>query len=196
MLFRSGGTAPGDLKFKDLNGDGVITEADRTFIGNPNPDFTYSLNNTVAWKGFDLNVFLQGSQGNDVYNLNRVYTEGGLYSNDNSSTRVLARWTGPGTSTDVPRAIAGDPNQNLRVSSYFIEDGSYMRIKTLTLGYNVPTSFGRYVALKTLRVYVTGQNLLTLTRYTGFDPELGGSGLDRGIYPQARVFLAGVNIGF
>ena len=216
-VYQNGGTAPGDLKFKDLNGDGVITDADRTFIGNPNPKFTYSLNNTVAWKGLDLNVFLQGSQGNDVYNLNRVYTEGGLYSNDNSSTRVLARWTGPGTSTDVPRAIAGDPNQNLRVSSYFIEDGSYMRIKTLTLGYTIPTSFGRrgttgtprystgtdeptsfghYLAVKTLRVYVTAQNLLTLTRYTGFDPELGGAGLDRGIYPQSRVLLAGLNIGF
>ena len=194
--YQNGGTAPGDIKFKDLNGDGVVTDADRTFIGNPNPAFTYSLNNTVAWKGLDLNVFLQGSQGNDVYNLNRVYTEGGLYSNDNSSTRVLARWTGPGTSTDVPRAIAGDPNQNLRVSSYFLEDGSYMRVKTLTLGYTIPTGFSRYVAIKTLRVYVTGQNLLTLTRYTGFDPELGGAGLDRGIYPQSRVFLAGLNVGF
>ena len=189
-------TAPGDIRFKDLNGDGKITDADRTFIGNPNPDFTYGLNNTLSWHGLDLNVFVQGSQGNDVYNLNRVYTEGGLYSNGNSSTRVLGRWTGPGTSTDVPRAIAGDPNQNLRVSSYFLEDGSYLRLKTLTLGYNLPKALSQRVAAQTLRVYVTGQNLVTLTKYTGFDPELGGRGIDFGVYPQSRVFLAGVNIGF
>ncbi|MGY3090645.1 TonB-linked SusC/RagA family outer membrane protein [Hymenobacter sp. UYAg731] len=189
-------TGPGDIRFKDLNGDGKITDADRTFIGNPNPTFTYGLNNTVSWHGLDLNVFVQGSQGNDVYNLNRVYTEGGLYSNGNSSTRVLGRWTGPGTSTDVPRAIAGDPNQNLRVSSYFLEDGSYLRVKTLTVGYNLPKSLTQRVAAQSLRVYVTGQNLLTLTKYTGFDPELGGRGIDFGVYPQSRVYLAGVNIGF
>ncbi|MBH8559618.1 SusC/RagA family TonB-linked outer membrane protein [Hymenobacter negativus] len=189
-------TGPGDIRFKDLNGDGKITDADRTFIGNPNPDFTYGLNNTLSWHGLDLNVFVQGSQGNDVYNLNRVYTEGGLYSNGNSSTRVLGRWTGPGTSTDVPRAIAGDPNQNLRVSSYFLEDGSYLRLKTLTLGYNLPKSLTQRVAAQSLRVYVTGQNLVTLTKYTGFDPELGGRGIDFGVYPQSRVYLAGVNIGF
>ncbi|MDB5268802.1 MAG: hypothetical protein JWP58_1842 [Hymenobacter sp.] len=189
-------TGPGDIRFKDLNGDGKITDADRTFIGNPNPDFTYGLNNTVSWHGLDLNLFVQGSQGNDVYNLNRVYTEGGLYSNGNSSTRVLGRWTGPGTSTDVPRAIAGDPNQNLRVSSYFLEDGSYLRIKTLTVGYNLPKSLTQRVAAQSLRVYVTGQNLVTLTKYTGFDPELGGRGIDFGVYPQSRVYLAGINIGF
>ena len=189
-------TAPGDIRFKDLNGDGKITDADRTFIGNPNPAFTYGLNNTVSWHGLDLNVFVQGSQGNDVYNLNRVYTEGGLYSNGNSSTRVLGRWTGPNTSTDVPRAVAGDPNQNLRVSSYFLEDGSYLRIKTLTVGYSLPKSLSQRVAAQSLRVYVTSQNLVTLTKYTGFDPEVGGRGIDFGVYPQSRVFLAGVNIGF
>ncbi|WP_054411836.1 SusC/RagA family TonB-linked outer membrane protein [Hymenobacter sp. DG25A] len=190
------GTAPGDIRFKDINNDGVINDADRTFIGNPNPDFTYGLNNTLTWKGFDLNLFIQGSQGNDIYNLNRFYTEGGLYSNGNSSTRVLGRWTGAGTSNDVPRAIAGDPNQNLRVSSYFIEDGSYLRIKTLTLGYNLPKTVLSRLASQQMRVYVSAQNLLTLTKYTGFDPELGQGGVDRGIYPQSRVLLAGLNIGF
>ena len=190
------GAAPGDIRYKDINNDGVINDADRTFIGNPNPKFTYGVNNTLSWHGFDLNVFLQGAQGNQVYNLNRVYTEGGLYSNGNSSTRVLSRWTGPGTSNDVPRAVAGDPNQNLRVSSYFVEDGSYMRIKVLTLGYALPKAFVNRYGTQTVRVYVTGQNLLTLTKYSGFDPELGGSGIDRGIYPQSRVFLAGVNLGF
>ena len=196
MVYQNSGTAAGDIKFKDLNGDGRITADDRTFIGNPSPDFTYGLTNTVTWHGFDLTVFLQGAQGNDVYNLNRVYTEGGLYGNGNSSSRVLGRWTGPGTSTDVPRAVAGDPNQNLRVSSYFVEDASYMRVKLLTIGYNVPKALLRYVGGQSLRVYVTGQNLLTFTNYKGFDPEIGGTGIDRGIYPQSRVFLGGLSMGF
>jgi hypothetical protein len=195
------GTAPGDIKFRDLNGDGLINEGDRTFIGNPNPSFTYGVNNTVSWKGFDLNVFFQGSQGNAIYNLNRAYTEGGLYSNGNSSTRVLGRWTGEGSSTDVPRAVAGDPNLNLRVSSYYVEDGSYLRLKVLSIGYNFPKTLINHFAGQTLRVYVTAQNLVTLTKYSGFDPEVGpvgngGLGIDRGIYPQSRVFLAGLNIGF
>ena len=190
------GAAPGDIRFKDVNGDGVINDLDRTFIGSPIPKFTYGLNNTVTWKGFDLNAFIQGSQGNKVYNLNRVYTEGGLTSNGNSSTRVLARWTGAGTSNDVPRAISGDPNQNLRVSSYFVEDGSYLRLKVLTLGYTLPKAFLNRFGTQTVRVYGTAQNLVTLTKYSGFDPEVGSSGIDRGIYPQSRVYLAGVSLGF
>ena len=190
------GAAPGDIRFKDINGDGKISDLDRTFIGSPIPKFTYGLNNTVTWKGFDLNAFIQGSQGNKVYNLNRVYTEGGLTSNGNSSTRVLARWTGAGTSNEVPRAIAGDPNQNLRVSSYFVEDGSYLRLKVLTLGYSLPKAFLNRFGTQTVRVYGTAQNLVTLTKYSGFDPELGSSGIDRGIYPQSRVYLAGISLGF
>ncbi len=199
-LYQQSGTAPGDLKFRDLNGDGVVNEQDRAFIGNPNPNFTFGITNTVSYRGFDLTAFVQGSQGGKIYNLNRTYTEGGLYSNGNSSTRVLGRWTGPGTSTDVPRAIAGDPNQNLRVSSYYVEDGSYVRLKTLTLGYNFAKALLNRFGTQTLRVYVTSQNLVTLTKYTGYDPEIGSQagafGIDRGIYPQSRVFTAGLNIGF
>jgi TonB-linked SusC/RagA family outer membrane protein len=194
-------TAPGDIRFKDLNGDGVINASDQTYIGNPNPSFTYGLNNTFGFKGFDLNVFLQGSQGNDVYNLNRYYTEGGLYGASNASTLTLDRWTAPGTSNYVPRAVAGDPNQNLRISSHYVENGSYMRIKLLTLGYTLPkTLFTHLPAVQRVRVYVSAQNLVTVTKYKGFDPELGNQGgsfgIDRGIYPQARVFLAGLNFGF
>ncbi|WP_460613225.1 SusC/RagA family TonB-linked outer membrane protein [Hymenobacter seoulensis] len=195
------GAAPGDIRFKDLSGpdgvpDGIINASDRTFIGNPNPDFTYGINNTVTWGGFDLNMFLQGSQGNDIYNQNRYILESPLYGNSSGSTRVLGRWTGPGTSNDVPRAIAGDPNQNLRVSSYFLEDGSYLRIKTLTLGYTLPQGLLDRVAAKQLRVYASAQNLLTLTKYTGYDPEVGSRGVDLGVYPQPRVFLVGLNLGF
>ncbi len=190
------GAAPGDIRFKDLNGDGIITALDRTYIGSPNPDFTYGINNTVTWKGFDLNVFLQGSQGNQIYNQNRYILESALYGNSSGSTRVLGRWTGPGTSNTVPRAIAGDPNTNLRVSSYYMEDGSYLRLKTLTLGYKLPAAVLGRISAKQIRLYVTGQNLVTLTKYTGFDPEVGASGVDLGSYPQPRVLLAGLNIGF
>jgi TonB-linked SusC/RagA family outer membrane protein len=200
-FYQFSGTAPGDIKYKDLNGDGVVNAQDQTYIGNPNPDFTYGLNNTLSFKGFDLNVFLQGSQGNDVYNLNRYYTEGGIYGSSNASTLALERWTGPNTSNYVPRAVAGDPNQNLRISSHYVENGSYMRIKLLTFGYTLPKDlFAKLVAVQRVRVYVSAQNLLTVTKYKGFDPELGNQGgsfgVDRGIYPQSRVLLAGLNIGF
>ncbi|MBD2722997.1 SusC/RagA family TonB-linked outer membrane protein [Hymenobacter armeniacus] len=189
-------TSPGDIRFRDLNNDGKIDAADRTFIGNPNPDFTYGLTNTLTYAGFDLSVFLQGVQGNDVYNLNRYLEEAPLYGNASGGTRVLGRWTGAGTSNDVPRAIAGDPNNNLRVSSYYIEDGSYLRVKNLTLGYSLPSTLLSRISAQQIRVYVSAQNLFTFTKYTGFDPEVSPSGVDRGIYPQARTFLGGLNIGF
>ncbi|MBX0291842.1 TonB-dependent receptor [Hymenobacter sp. HSC-4F20] len=190
------GTAPGDIRYRDLNGDNVITDADRTFIGNPNPNFSFGLTNNLNFKNFDLSFFIQGVQGNDVYNLNRYITESALYGTTNGTTRVLNRWTGPGTSNDVPRAISGDPNNNLRVSTHFIEDGSYVRLKNLTFGYTLPKTVMSRISASQLRVYVTAQNLLTLTKYTGYDPEVSASGVDRGIYPQARVFMGGLNIGF
>ena len=199
-FYQTSGTAPGDIRFRDLNGDGVINDRDRTFIGNPNPDFTYGLNNTFAYKGFDLNVFLQGSQGNDVYNLNRYYLEGGLAAATNAGSITLDRWTGPGTSNYVPRAVYNDPNQNIRISSHYVENGSYMRIKLLTLGYTLPQSLLTTLHSQRIRVYVSAQNLATITKYNGFDPELGNQGnsigIDRGIYPQARVFTGGVNLSF
>ena len=199
-FYQTSGTAPGDIKFRDLNGDGVVNDQDRTFIGNPNPNFTYGINNTLGYKGFDLNIFIQGSQGNDVYNLNRYYLEGGLAAATNAGTIALDRWTGPGTSNYVPRAVFNDPNQNIRASSHYIENGSYLRIKLLTLGYTLPKELTSALHGQRIRIYVTSQNLATITKYTGFDPELGNNGnslgVDRGIYPQARVFLAGVNVGF
>lgn len=199
-FYQTSGTRPGDIKFRDINGDGVVNSQDQTYMGDPNPSFTYGLTNNFTFKGFDLNVFLQGSQGNDVYNLNRYYTEGGIYGSSNASTLALERWTGPGTSNDIPRAITGDPNQNLRISSHYVENGSYMRIKLLTLGYTLPKTLLNRISANQVRVYVSSQNLLTVTKYDGFDPELGNQGgsfgIDRGIYPQARVFLAGLNIGF
>lgn len=195
-FYQTAGTAPGDIKFRDVNGDGVITDADRTFIGNPYPNFTFGLTNTLAYKGFDLSFFIQGQQGNDIYNLNRYLTESALYTTFNGTTNVLNRWTGTGTSNDVPRAIQGDPNNNLRVSTHFIEDGSYIRLKNLTFGYTLPANILGRISATQIRVYFTGYNLLTLTHYTGFDPEVSVSGIDRGIYPQVRTLIGGINIGF
>ena len=190
------GTAPGDIRFRDLNGDGVIDAADRQFIGNPNPNFSFGVTNTFNYKNFDLSFFIQGVQGNDVYNLNRYITESALYSTTNGTTRILSRWTGPNTSNDVPRAINGDPNNNLRVSTHYIEDGSYVRLKNLTFGYTLPRSVMNRITATQIRLYFTAQNLATLTKYTGYDPEVSASGVDLGIYPQTRVFMGGLNIGF
>jgi len=187
-------TAPGDIKFKDLNGDGVINDQDRTNIGNANPNFTFGLTNTVTYKNFELTLFIQGSQGNKVLNFTRWYTEGGV-SNGNYSNKVIERWTGPGTSNEMPRMVLNDPNGNNRVSDRFVEDASYIRIKNLRIGYTMPAKWANYLKLKKAQLYVSSQNLLTLTNYTGLDPEVGG-GVDIGFYPQARTILAGVTVDF
>ena len=187
-------TAPGDIIFKDLNGDGVINDKDRTDIGNANPTFTYGLTNSFSFKNFDLTIFVQGSQGNKVLNFTRWYTEGGV-SNGNYSNDVIGRWTAPGTSNDIPRLVLNDPNGNNRVSDRFVEDGSYLRIKNVRLAYTIPSKWADYLKLKKTQFYVSAQNLATITNYSGMDPEVGG-GVDIGFYPQARTFLAGITVDF
>ncbi|MBB2145018.1 SusC/RagA family TonB-linked outer membrane protein [Pedobacter sp. LMG 31464] len=186
---------PGDIKFRDLNGDGLISDNDREIIGDPTPDFTYGLTFNVAYKGFDMVVLGQGVAGNQIFNALRRFD----LPTANYTTAILNRWTGPGTSNTTPRLTLADDNKNYsRVSSLFIEDGSYFRIKTLQLGYSLPTNLIRKAGLNKLRFYVMANNLLTLTKYTGYDPEIGGGsyGVDRGFYPQARTFFAGLNVGF
>ncbi|MFZ4770771.1 MAG: SusC/RagA family TonB-linked outer membrane protein, partial [Ferruginibacter sp.] len=187
-------TAPGDIKFKDLNGDGVINDADRTNIGNSNPTFTYGLTNTATYKNFELTVFVQGSKGNKVLNFTRWYTEGGV-SNGNYSNAVIGRWTAPGSSNTMPRLVLNDPNNNSRVSDRFVEDASYLRIKNIRIAYTLPAKMAEYLKLKRTQIYVSAQNLVTITDYSGFDPEVGG-GVDYGFYPQARTFLAGITVDF
>jgi len=187
-------TAPGDIKFKDLNGDGKINDEDRTYIGNSNPTFTYGLTNTVSYKNFELTLFVQGSKGNKVLNFTRWYTEGGV-SNGNYSNDVIGRWTAPGTSNTMPRLVLNDPNGNNRVSDRFVEDASYLRIKNIRLAYTIPARWADYLKLKRTQLYVSSQNLATITDYSGFDPEVGG-GVDYGFYPQARTFLAGITVDF
>ncbi|KAA3439893.1 SusC/RagA family TonB-linked outer membrane protein [Rufibacter hautae] len=188
-------TAPGDVKFLDINNDGQITDADRTYIGDPNPRFTFAMNNTVAWKGFDLTLFLQGVEGNDIFNANRIFQEGMAVA-QNQTTAVLGRWTESNPSAIMPRAVFNDPNKNTRNSTRFMEDGSYLRVKNVTLGYTLPQSLTQKVKMSSARIYVSGQNLFTFTDYTGFDPEVGTSGVDLSVYPLARTLSAGINIGF
>lgn len=187
-------TAPGDVKFKDLDNNGVINEKDRTYIGNPTPEWNFSLNNSFNYKDFDLQIFLQGVAGNDIYNANRTSLES-MSVIQNQTTKVLDRWTGEGTSNSMPRAIYSDPNENNRNSTRFIEDGSYLRLKNVTLGYTLPESITRKASLASVRFYMSGQNLYTLTKYSGFDPEVSG-GVDNSNYPITRTISFGLDIKF
>jgi TonB-linked SusC/RagA family outer membrane protein len=186
---------PGDFRWADINGDGMIDASDRTFIGDPTPDWSYGFTASVATKGFDLVVFGQGAAGNQIFNgLRRLDIP-----NANWTTKALDRWTGPGTSNDFPRLTTTDPNHNFsNPSAFYLEDGDYFRIKVLQLGYTLPTSLIKKARLQKVRIYVSGNNLVTITKYTGFDPEIGGGsyGIDRGFYPQAKSFTAGINLTF
>jgi TonB-linked SusC/RagA family outer membrane protein len=188
-------TSAGDIRFKDLNNDGKIDDNDRTYIGNPNPKFIFALNNTIEWKGFDLSIFLQGVYGNDIFNANRIYQEGMAVA-QNQTTAVLERWTGEGTSNTMPRAIFNDPNKNTRVSDRFIEDGSYLKVKNLTFGYTFTQQWLEKAKLSSARVYFSAQNLLTFTKYSGFDPEVPVNGIDLNVYPVTTTVSAGINLIF
>ena len=188
-------TSPGDIRYKDVNNDGVINDKDRVFLGNPNPRFVFSLNNSFAYKGFDLSIFLQGVSGNKILNANRIWSEA-MSVAQNQTTATLNRWKGPGTSNSMPRAIFGDPNNNTRPSDRYIEDGSYLRIKNLILGYTFPEQLTKQVHLNKIRVFVSVVNLYTLTKYSGFDPEVGSSGIDNNVYPVSSTYSFGVNLGF
>lgn len=190
-----GGTAPGDIRFSDLDNNGVINDNDRTYIGNPTPEWSFSMNNSFAYKNFDLQIFLQGVAGNDIYNANRIWQEG-MAVPQNQTAKVLDRWTGEGTSNSVPRAVYSDPNKNARHSDQFVEDGSYLRIKNLTLGYTLPQAISKKAYLQTVRMYMSCQNLYTFTKYSGFDPEVGANGIDLSTYPLTRTISFGVNVKF
>ena len=199
--FLSEGVDPqtGDIKYKDLNGDGKISVSDKTYIGDPNPDFTFGLTNDFSYKNFTLSVFFQGSYGNDIYNASRIETEG-MYKDQNQSTAVLNRWRKPGDITDIPRAVRS--TDNIKASSRWVEDGSYLRLKTLTLAYNLSNDELLRYGIRKIQPYFTAQNLWTLTNYKGFDPEVNQGlsgptmGIDWGTYPQTKTFIFGLNIDF
>jgi TonB-linked SusC/RagA family outer membrane protein len=189
----SNSTSPGDIRFKDLNSDGVVNSSDMTYIGNPNPKFVFGMNNTFTYKGADLSVFLQGVDGNKIFNANNIYQES-MSTGENETTRTLKRWEGAGTSNYMPRAVYGDPNQNSRISTRYIENGSYMRIKNVTLGYTFPGKLAQSIRFSSIRVYLSCTNVYTFTHYSGFDPEVGVNGVDYSVYPVTRTLSAGINL--
>ncbi len=197
------GVAPGDFRYEDISGpngipDGVIDENDRTFIGDAIPNFTYGFNINMRYKNFDFSVQFQGVEGNDVWSETKFYTQSYARTN-NLSTVVLNAWTPDNPSTTVPRAVPQPLSDNDRISDFFIEDGSYVRLKNLQLGYTFPQMLlSKLGSLSKFRMYMAGQNLLTFSKYTdtGFDPEIGSDGIDNVVYPQARTITFGLQLGF
>ncbi|RDV14988.1 TonB-dependent receptor [Pontibacter diazotrophicus] len=193
---------PGDVKFVDLNNDGVINDEDRTKLGSALPDFTYGFTAFMEYKNFDLRIFFQGVQGNETVNAMSVFTQNpqGIW---NSHVSRLDRWTPENQNTNEPRMTAADPNVNITFSDRYVEDGSYLRLRNIQLGYNLPESLTGTIGVKGLRVYVSADNLLTFTNYKGYEPEVGDLwnnpffyGVDLATYPQARTFIGGLNVTF
>ena len=186
---------PGDLRFVDMNGDGQITSDDRTNIGNGTPDWTFGLNLGAEYKGFDFNLFLQGVAGVDVFDA--TYRQDMV--SGNYPSWMLDRWNGEGTSNRVPRLALGD-SKNWVCSDLYVQDGSYLRLKNISLGYTLPRSLTQKVKISRLRMYVMAENLFTWTKYWGYDPEIGSGstslGVDYGVYPQARTWTVGFNLSF
>jgi hypothetical protein len=196
------GAAPGYFRFKDLNGDGKITPEDRTFLGSANPKFTYGFNLSLSYKNFDIAAFLVGSQGNKIYNWNKWWIDFWPSFQGQKSTDLLNNsWTESNTNAKVPKATnISNFSTNTQSCSYYIEDGSYLRMKNLQLGYTIPESVLSKVSIKSLRIYVQAVNLFTVTKYSGLDPEIGGydtaHGVDAGNYPVVKQILFGLNVNF
>ncbi len=187
---------PGDFRWADMNNDGQITEDDKTFLGSNIPKYTFGLTVNLDYKGFDFMAFAQGAAGNKIFQGLRRLDIG----NANYPTIAMSRWTGEGTSDTYPRLVSNDPNGNFgKMSDFYLEKGDYLRLKIVQIGYSLPNNpFFTKIGLSRLRVYITAENLLTLTNYTGYDPEVGGCvfGIDKGQYPQARSFIGGIQVQF
>ncbi|MBD5356254.1 MAG: TonB-dependent receptor [Bacteroides sp.] len=189
------GAEPGDIRFRDLNNDGVINENDRTVIGNPNPTWLYSMNNRFTYKGFELSIYLQGVAGNKIYNRTRSVMES-MSAAYNQAASTAHRWTGEGTSFSMPRAVWADPNGNNRISDRWVENGSYLRLKNITLAYNLPASCLHAIGFEQARILFSCENVATITGYKGLDPEVGIDGIDYSSFPPSRIFNVGLSFNF
>ena len=188
---------PGDVRFVDLDGSGAIDSGDRTKIGKGMPDWTFGFNLGAEWKGFDLSLSFQGTIGNDIFD----FAQRGDIPAMNRPSWILDRWMGEGTSNKIPRMTSKNENGNWTSSDLYIHDGSYLRLKNAQLGYTLPAMITRKFSVQRLRLYVAAENLITITGYEGFDPELASGnyttlGVDKGIYPQSRTIYVGANITF
>jgi len=185
---------PGDVRFVDTNGDNLINDNDRKQIGKPIPDWTYGFTLTADYKGFDLYAFFQGVAGNQIFDISKRAD----IPRQNLPTWELDRWTGPGTSNKIPRLVAGEANRNWRASDLYIKDGAYTRLKNIQFGYTLSQQITRKATIERLRLWIGAENLLTFTKYDGFDPEIGDEqqGVDMGCYPQARTVSFGLGITF
>lgn len=189
------GAEPGDIRFRDLNNDGVINESDRTVIGNPNPTWLYSMNNRFTYKGFELSIYLQGVAGNKIYNRTRSVMES-MSAAYNQAASTAHRWHGEGTSYSMPRAVWADPNGNNRISDRWVENGAYLRLKNITLAYNLPDSWLKKISFESARILVSCENVATITGYKGLDPEVGIDGIDYSSFPPSRIFNVGLSVNF
>ncbi len=192
----------GRFTYRDVNGDGAIDDDnDRTYIGSPHPDFTYGLNFSGDYKGFDIQIFFSGSQGNDAYNYEKIFSDFPTFFNGNRSTRVLDSWTPSNTNATLPALSQTIQNAETQPNSYFVEDASYLRLRNLQIGYTFPSDIASKVGMDLLRLYVQGTNLFTITDYEGFDPEVISSdnlslGIDFQTFPVSQIFTVGINTKF
>lgn len=204
---------PGDVRFKDIAGpkdangnltgpDGKIDDNDKSYIGSPIPDCMLGLNLALSYKNFDLSMFFQGVFGNEIYNAHKIFTHAPAGYYNVSEDAYLNAWKGAGTSNEQPIISTNNPNDNFRNSSFFVENGSYLRLKNAQLGYRLPKAWTDLMRISSVRLYVSAQNLFTITGYKGIDPELSlssplGAGIDaEGVYPQSKTFMGGISVNF
>lgn len=189
----------GDLKFVDSNGDGQINDNDRVYKGSYLPKTTFGFNGYASYKGFDFSFQIQGVSGNKIFNALKLTTLTAAEQGYNMSRDILGAWSPTNKGSNIPRVSATDPNQNFGLTSdWYLEDGSYLRVKNITMGYSIPSSFFQKVKMENCKVrfYLSAENLLTITKYSGMDPEVGNNGIDVGSYPVSRTFSVGVNVNF
>ena len=199
----TGFDSSGRFTYEDVDGNGTIDDGDRTYIGTPHPDFTYGVNLSAGWKGIDFSAFFSGSQGNDAYNYQKIFTDFPTFFNGNRSTRVLDSWTPSNTNATLPALSQSITNAETQPNSYFVEDASFLRLKNLQVGYTFEENIAGAIGLDMLRLYIQGTNLFTITDYQGFDPEVISTdnlslGIDgpNPVYPLAQIFTIGVNTKF
>jgi TonB-linked SusC/RagA family outer membrane protein len=207
-VYQTARTSPGDIRFKDLNGDGIVNAEDREIIGNSIPKLNFGGTINFGFKNLDFSMMIQGMSGFELYNKDRARVLESMTRAFNTTSSVLERWTPDNPSTTMPRAVGGDPNNNARFSDRWMEDGSFVRLKNMTVGYTIPSaSLAKMLnnSISNIRVYITGQNLLTSTSFSAWDPEFTSRqgnfnnmyrGVAESIYPQARTYLVGIQVGF